>query len=94
MSGLGGACPLVTFRVGGVVVQTTTATVFEDGGCGSLANGDDVMIEGVRQPDGSSWPASSPWRRQTTLRPAPTPTTRRKQVRGRRDRARGAPVPM
>ena len=53
ITGLGGACPNVTFRVAGTLVRTSAATVFDDGGCTALANGDDVRVDGLQQPDGS-----------------------------------------
>ena len=53
VTGLGGACPNVTFRVGGVLVRTSAATRFDDGGCGAIDNGDQVRVDGFQQPDGS-----------------------------------------
>ena len=35
------------------LVRTSSATVFDDGGCPALRNGDRVRVDGVRQPDGS-----------------------------------------
>jgi len=53
ITGLGGACPNVTFRVEGTLVRTSAATAFDDGGCAALTNGDRVRVDGVQQPDGS-----------------------------------------
>jgi len=53
LSGLRGTCPEVTFDVNGMTVHTTASTVFDDGGCPALANGDQVRVDGFRQADGS-----------------------------------------
>lgn len=43
-----GACPTLTFKVGGAPVQTTAATKFEGKRCVQLANGDVAEVEGRR----------------------------------------------
>jgi hypothetical protein len=48
-----GACPAVTFTVGGTKVKTSTATKFDSFTCESLASGDSVKGDGVKQSDGS-----------------------------------------
>ena len=53
LTSLGGACPNVTFRVNGTLIHTSAATIFDDGGCAALDNGDRVRVDGVQQPDGS-----------------------------------------
>ena len=53
VTSLGGACPSLTFRVDGIVVRTSAATMFDDGGCTALRNGDRVRVDGIQQPDGS-----------------------------------------
>ena len=53
ISGLSGACPAVTFSLGGKVVKTNAATRFNDGACARLANGMQAEAEGTIQGDGS-----------------------------------------
>ena len=48
-----GTCPAVTFTLGGTTVTTTAATRFDDLTCASLAAGDALRVEGVRQANGS-----------------------------------------
>jgi len=48
-----GTCPAVTFTLGGTTVTTTAATRFDDLTCASLAVGDALRVEGVRQANGS-----------------------------------------
>lgn len=48
-----GTCPAVTFTLGGTTVTTTAATQFDDLTCASLAVGDALRVEGVRQANGS-----------------------------------------
>jgi len=49
ISNLAGSCPTVTFDVGGLTVTTDANTQYEDGDCGTLANGVKVEVEGVTQ---------------------------------------------
>jgi len=51
IAGLSGQCPSISFNVSGSPVTTGTATKFEDGACNTLKNGDEVEVEGVRQPN-------------------------------------------
>ena len=53
VTSLGGACPSVTFRIGGTLVRASVGTMFDDGGCTALRNGDRVRVDGIQQPDGS-----------------------------------------
>ena len=53
VSGLSGSCPNVTFQVNGTTVQTSATTVFDDGGCAVLANGDRVRVDALSQSDGT-----------------------------------------
>jgi hypothetical protein len=53
VSGLGGACPSLTFKVNGSAAVTNSATRYEDGSCSSLRNGTRVEVKGPRQPNGS-----------------------------------------
>ncbi len=46
-------CPALTFTIGTTTVKTSSATVFDDVTCATLANGNIVEVEGVRQADGS-----------------------------------------
>jgi len=46
-------CPALTFTVGTTTVETNSATTFDDVTCATLANGNIVEVEGVRQTDGS-----------------------------------------
>lgn len=49
----GSGCPAASFIVQGTRVTTNGATVFDDITCGSLVNGVQVEVEGLRQADGS-----------------------------------------
>ena len=51
--GNSGRCPALTFWVDKTRVTTDRQTTFDDTTCDGLANGDDVEIEGTRQPNGS-----------------------------------------
>jgi hypothetical protein len=53
LSGLSGTCPALGFTVGTTKVTTTSTTRFDGVLCGSLKNGDEVEVKGVRQMDGS-----------------------------------------
>jgi len=53
VSGLAGACPNITFTVGGTLVRASDATRFEDGSCGRVRNSAKVEVNGRRQSDGS-----------------------------------------
>ncbi len=53
VSGRSGACPAVTFSVGGTTVVTDAATRFDDGSCGTLQNGTKVDVKGTQQPNGT-----------------------------------------
>jgi hypothetical protein len=53
VSGLGGACPDLTFTVKGNAVVTSSATIVEDGPCSAIQNGTKVEIKGTRQANGS-----------------------------------------
>ncbi len=53
LSGLGGACPAITFSIGTVTFQTSASTRFDDVSCSSLKNGDKVEAKGTRRADGS-----------------------------------------
>lgn len=53
VSGLGGACPNLTFMVNGTAVTTNNSTDFEDGSCSGIQNNTRVEVEGLKQPDGS-----------------------------------------
>src|SRR4029453_18432474 len=44
VASLTGTCPSVTFTVGGVPVSTNGETVFDGGGCGTLANFSTVTV--------------------------------------------------
>jgi len=50
---LKGACPVVTFRINGYAIATSTSTVWSGGGCSALRNGGDADVEGTSQADGS-----------------------------------------
>jgi hypothetical protein len=52
-SGVGGACPALTFSVNGTRVVAHAFTRYEDGVCGSIQNGAWVEVKGPQQPDGS-----------------------------------------
>ncbi len=47
------SCPIITFYVGTTRVTTTAGTSYDDVTCSTLAAGDLVKVEGVRQTDGS-----------------------------------------
>jgi hypothetical protein len=49
LSGLGGACPSITFTVSGRSVATNGGTRFDDTTCAALKSGDRVEVKGVRQ---------------------------------------------
>lgn len=53
VSGLSGTCPAITFTLNAITIRATSATEFKEGACTSIANGDIVEVEGVRQTDGS-----------------------------------------
>ena len=53
LSALGGACPAISFAVGGVTFQTSAATRFDDESCPALRNGDRVEARGTRRSGGS-----------------------------------------
>ena len=53
VSGRAGTCPAISFRIGNVLVVTNASTVFDDDPCSGIANGDNLEVHGVRQPDGS-----------------------------------------
>jgi len=53
VSGLGGACPNLSFSVNGTPVVTNNLTRFEDGPCSVVQNGTRVEVRGTRQSDGS-----------------------------------------
>jgi len=53
VSGLGGACPNLTFMVNGAAVVTNGSTRFEDGPCSAVQNRKSVEVEGTRQANGS-----------------------------------------
>ena len=53
VTSLGGACPNITFRVDGILVLTSAATMFEHGDCATLRNGEGVRVDGHQQPNGS-----------------------------------------
>jgi Domain of unknown function (DUF5666) len=48
-----GPCPSITFKVGSVSVGTTGSTAFKNVTCATLANNDQVEVEGTRRADGS-----------------------------------------
>jgi hypothetical protein len=52
VSGLTGTCPSLTFRISGTTVATIASTMI-DGGCAKVVNGAAVLVNGVRQSDGS-----------------------------------------
>ena len=52
VSGLSGTCPSLTFRISGTTV-TTIASTKTDAGCAQVVNGAAVLVNGVRQSDGS-----------------------------------------
>jgi len=66
VSGLSGACPTLSFTVGGKIVKTTAATVWGDRGCAGLKNGDEVGVAGVAQADGSILASKVKWATTTT----------------------------
>ena len=47
------SCPTLTFTIGTTTVKTNDRTSFDDVTCATLANGNLVKVEGVRQADGS-----------------------------------------
>jgi len=53
VSGLGSACPSLTFTVRGTSVVTNSATRFTDGPCSAIQNGTRLEVEGTRQANGS-----------------------------------------
>jgi hypothetical protein len=53
VSGVGGACPAITFMVQGNKVATNSSTRFDDTSCGRVANSMRVEVRGLRQTDGS-----------------------------------------
>ena len=52
VSGLSGTCPSLTFRISGTTVTTIASTMI-DGGCAQVVNGAAVLVNGVRESDGS-----------------------------------------
>jgi hypothetical protein len=52
VSGLTGTCPALTFKISETSVATSASTTI-DGGCAQLVNGAEVLVNGVRQADGS-----------------------------------------
>ena len=48
-----GTCPAIAFQVGATAITTSASTQFDDAVCGSLAAGDTVRVEGVKQTNGS-----------------------------------------
>jgi hypothetical protein len=53
ISALQGSCPALTFVVDSRTVHTTSSTDFQGGACASIADGDDVTVEGVVESDNS-----------------------------------------
>jgi hypothetical protein len=46
-------CPATTFTIGATTIKTSAATVFDDVGCATLADGALVEVHGTRQADNS-----------------------------------------
>lgn len=53
VSSLTGACPAITFTLGGKTFRTNASTQFKGGSCSTIANGQTVEAEGTVQADGS-----------------------------------------
>jgi hypothetical protein len=53
VSGLGGSCPNVTFKIRGTTVIADNSTRYDDGSCSSLRNGRKVEVTGRELPDGT-----------------------------------------
>ena len=53
ISGVSGACLIVSFTLLGLLVRTSPATVYRDGQCSGLRNGREIELRGTIQPDGS-----------------------------------------
>ena len=53
MSGLGGACPSLSFTAAGRAVTTNAATEFDKTACSAFRNGDRVQVKGDAQSNGS-----------------------------------------
>jgi len=51
VTALAGKCPTATFKVGTMSVTTGSVTNYAKGSCGSLANGRNVHVQGLVQPD-------------------------------------------
>jgi hypothetical protein len=52
IAGLGGTCPAITFTLGSTNVKTSATTNFTNATCSTLANGDTVNVQGLRQANG------------------------------------------
>jgi Cu/Ag efflux protein CusF len=52
VAGRTGGCPSITFSIGSSTVMTNASTIFDDGACSTVQNGDQVEVEGVRQANG------------------------------------------
>jgi hypothetical protein len=52
LSNLSGECPIVTFRLRGYDVYTTSSTRYDDGQCRHLRNGREVEVRGMLMSDG------------------------------------------
>lgn len=46
---LGGECPIISFTLGTIVVQTNASTTFEGKRCHDLKSGDSAAVEGTRR---------------------------------------------
>ena len=53
VSDLGGACPNATLKFGSQVIAVNGSTLFVQGACSDLANGQTVEVKGFRRTDGS-----------------------------------------
>ena len=73
VASLTGTCPALSMTVGGALVKTGSATVFNAKACAELENGDTVYAIGPKQSDGSVL-ASKIYYVAPTPPPAPTPT--------------------
>jgi hypothetical protein len=53
VSNLSGACPVLTFTLGGRTVQTAASTIYTGGNCPKLKNGDTVTVRGLLNSGGT-----------------------------------------
>ena len=77
VTALSGNCPALTFTVEGHTIKTDASTVFGDGGCGALKNGQRIVVTVSMQSDGGAKATKIAYAATVTpppLPPVPVPT--------------------